>query len=117
MWEHTPLANHQEQQKTQAATTRIKERGIAPLFQMAWDPLESDEPGQKEWCAWKQARPHYFQRDRHNQLAREDYYTDTISTTMPYDARDWPDGVTNGTRNDWDLEKLVSFARATGSIG
>jgi len=117
MWEHTTLAKPEEQKNTQEATSKIKERGIAPLFQMAWDPIHSDDPGQKEWCEWKQARPQYWLRDKNNKLSSEDYYTDTISAVMPYDAKDWPEDVTNGTRVDWDLEKLVSFAMATGATG
>jgi len=117
MWEHTALADPAEQKKVQEATARIKARGIAPLFQMAWDPVKHDDPGQKQWCQWKQQRPHYWLRDRNGELSAEDYYTDTISAVMPYDREDWPAGVTDGTRNDWDIEKMVGFARATGAIG
>ena len=117
MWKNTGLNQPAEQAKTRAETARILAQGKLPLFQMAWDGVTSTDPGQKEWCEWKQSRSRYWILDRFGKKPDDDYYTDAITAVMPYDSPDWPAGVINGTRNDWDLDKMLEFAKATGAVG
>ncbi len=116
-WESTELNNAKYQKDRQAdGANRIKS-GIAPLFEMAWDEPTDADAGAKQYNAWKQAHQQYWQRDKDGNLSTDAYYKDAISPGMPYDQADLPAGLTSGTRNDFDLDRLVSYAKATGAVG
>jgi hypothetical protein len=117
MWEHARAADPKVQADARRRCGEALQKGLSPMFEMAWDDPKAKGPGYDEWTAWKQAHKQYWIQDRDGKPCRDPYYFDAISAAMPYDPADWPAGVKNATRNEWDLAKLVGFAKATGAVG